>query len=150
MNDDEIVFDPWVEPGFWTCAKGAPMAGLMKAFAMAPEDCVELSARGWIDEASAWKDLEAAFSFEQPWGRNWHAAGDRFSAFTEDHPRYLVVLRDIPDDAGSRAVVLEAAMMIGCEYPSVRDRCVVLEGWPAGVIEADWKRSLPRIPVRGL
>src|SRR5262245_27072938 len=150
MSDEELKFAPWVEPGFWRCAAGTPLAELSRLLGIPEEHALELSAGGWADAFRAFADLEKSFAFETPWGLNWHAAGDRLSDFRATHPRYFVVIRDLPASAEGRANVANAAIAIGQEHPSERNQCVVLEAWPSDRVEAPWDRGRPVIPVRDL
>ncbi len=150
MSDDEIKFSAWVPPGFWTCAKGTPLADLARVFSVPPASCIELSAREWHDEPRVFQDLERAFSFDAPWGLNWHAAGDRLSDFRATHPRYLVVIREIPEAGDARFLAAEAALAIGTEYPTERAQSVVLEGWAADHVDVPWDKGRPTAPVRDI
>jgi hypothetical protein len=150
MSDGDLKFTPWIEPVFWRCGKGTSLAELTRSLGIPAETAIELSAGGWADEARAFADLERAFAFETPWGLNWDAAGDRLSDFRATHPRYLVVIRDLPESQDGRANVAQAALAIGAEYPSERTQCVVLEAWPSARLQAPSDRGRPGIPVRDL
>jgi len=150
MSDDEIKFTPWVEPGFWRCAEGTPPVELSRSLGIPPEHALELRAAGWEEELRAFTDLERAFAFETPWGYDWHAAGDRLSDFRTAHPRFLVVIRELPASAEGRKIVAEAALAIGTEFPSEKKQCVVLEGWPSDRVDVPRDPGRPAIPVRDL
>src|SRR5262245_24636109 len=129
MSDSGIRFTPWTPPGFWSCAKDAPLGHLSRALGIPETFCIELSAHDWDDEARVFDELARAFSFPDYFGRNWDAASDCLSDVRDLRPQFLAVIRDIPASEAARANVARAAATIGAEYPEDHARCVVLDGW---------------------
>jgi hypothetical protein len=127
MSDPNIEFAPWTPPGFWSCAKDAPIGALFGALGIPETFSVELSARDWDDEARVLGELAHAFSFPDDFGRNGYAASDCRSDVRDRRPRFLAVLREIPASGDARSNVARAAQTIGAEDREVRGHCVVLE-----------------------
>ena len=137
MSEPDIEFSPWSPPGFWSCAKDAPIGALSRALGIPEAFSFELSARAWDNEERVFDELARAFSFPDYFGRNWDAASDCMSDVRDRRPRFLAVLRGIPASSDARANVALAAETIGAEYRDACAQCVVLEAWDSPEIRVE-------------